>query len=1260
MSMMSSPITISIEEEPGNGTHPEGTSMTSPTCDSERKPHQIHRRMSSKWIPPDAPITQRIIDPIRHRFNKNDAQTRYIKPNWTPTDVPRYKLPNSTNYAGNKIRTTKYSILTFVFKNLYEQLHRWANIYFIVIMLLNWVPALQAFSRYLGMVPVTVILSLTALKDAFEDYRRHRADKRINAQTVHVWSNKDKRFRKMPWEYVIVGDFVHVSVDETIPADILLLRSSDPQGSVFVETSNLDGENNLKQKSVLPKCRELFCERRHENFDPSDIELEIYCNPPDSRLNFIQGNVVYRDRSEDKISSQNVIVRGCQVRNTTFVEGVVLYAGKETKAMLNNGKVRYKRSSLERITNRFVLFCVLILVIMCCTGGGLAIAWLVTKCAHQLNIPYIVLYTSTPLGDGFIDMASFIISYQILVPLSLYITVECIKLGQILFLQLDADLYYEPTDTRIQCKSFTIAEELGQIQYVLSDKTGTLTENKMIFNCCAINGNPFEHSGTSPSSVENTFATEAAKLPVSEDFIPINETLKHALRGISCDPNADPNELSTYYFFLNMAVCNTVMVHRRKHIDDIDNGYTEDGVFYISNSAFYVGAAAPPIMSEPGTPGSIGTTPLPTPTYSRIPSFMKPTDIVRRLSSLGSLFRRGQKVVVGRRKTPGIYEAESPDELCLVKAAKAYGYELRYRSADLVEVVLPYPEGSTERLLDDSERKSIFRVAKVLNFDSDRKRMSIVLDMGEYHLLLCKGADDEILSNLSYQFTESPRGKTIVDNSKRLLNRYSSNGLRTLCMSMRKIPTALYNQWERENDEIEYSDLEDREHQLSLSARRLEQDMEFLGLTAIEDRLQDGVETTISALRRAGIQVWVLTGDKEETALNVAKGCQLFDNETSIICLKTEMDVATANPKDPKFNLLLSSEVVKLLDEGNVEAISLVKRAKAIVCYRMTPGEKAKVVKTVKKQLQGKVLAVGDGANDVPMILSADVGIGLTGQEGMQAVMASDFALSRFRFLHKLLLVHGHWFYYRLANVLLYFLFKNAMFVFILYWAQFYVGFSANGIMDPLYMMLYPIVFTSVQPLAYGILDQDIEAEILMREPSLYKKGLKGTIYTSWNFLVHMLDALWQSAVVYFVALTAYWDTDCEAWQFGFLLASSMYFCNSCHLALMTRCWTKPLLVLNIFFACLHYGFFIAYTSVTSPIFGTKSTPAGVALSSICDLTYWSALYISVILALMPRFFIKLIQNTVYPGLVFKAALAESAQQTHRNNVNGCCALFST
>ncbi|KAE9549828.1 hypothetical protein FO519_006962 [Halicephalobus sp. NKZ332] len=1229
-------------EQASQGTLESQEPQAFPTGSSGRKSYQLHRRASSKWVPLPAPIIQRIIQPIQQRFERQDDQEqRIVEPNWKDSKTPRYLLKNYKKFCDNKISTTKYTVWNFFYKNLYDQMHRWANLYFIGIVILNWCPAVQAFSKYLGMIPVIIILGLTMLKDGFEDFRRHRADNRINEQTVHVWSSEYKKFRKMPWKYIIVGDLVHVSVDETVPADLLLIRSSDSQGGVFVETSNLDGENNLKQKSVLPNCRK-FCEV--ENFDPTSFDLNIYCNKPDSRLNYIHGSVHYGDGTKDRIGAENMVIRGCQVRNTTFVEGVVMYTGKETKAMLNTGSIPYKRSTLERATNLFIVYCVILLAILCISGGGLSIRWYLAHDVHKKNIPYIVLYTSSALGDGIVNMVSFIISYQTMIPLSLYITVEIIKLGQIFFLNSDLDLYYSQTDKRILCRSFTIAEELGQIQYILSDKTGTLTENKMIFKCCSIMGNAYEPSSTRtptlpghPGCQVDQPVDNQSNNSLEDEPIEVNESLKSSLFRVAMDPNCDEIHQAYYYFFLNLTLCNTVMVHSHKHQDKINNGYMEGGIFYVANSSFFLRSNEYPVPDSTPTSGTL--TNVQTPVSSKFAiSIPSAPEIVRKLSSF---FRKKERPFsLQKMKTRRVYEAESPDEYCLVNAARAYGFVLQHRGIESVEFSLPLesPETPDDWRGFEHQRRIKLKIAKVLHFDANRKRMSIILDYDDKKLLLCKGADHEILGNLSPEFCENLRGQTIINNSKLQLERYASDGLRTLCMAMKWISNEEYDQWLNWHERIESSDDSEKEENISQSARSIEKNMELLGLTAIEDRLQDGVPETISSLRRAGIQVWVLTGDKEETALNIARSCQLFENGNTL-CLKTEEDILRAAEIEGRNNIVVSPRMVKFLENKDHPAISVVRRAAAVLCYRMTPSEKASISEMVKKALGGKVLAVGDGANDVPMILSADVGIGISGQEGLQAVMSSDFALARFKYLKKLLLVHGHWFYYRLANVLLYFLCKNATLVLVIYWAQFFSGFSANGVMDPLYMMLYPIIFTVVQPLAFGILDQDIEEEALMREPHLYSKGRNGTVYKSANFFLNIADAIWQSAAIYFISFGAYWDTDCEAWDFGFVLASALFFCNNGHLALMTRCWTSLTVVLHLFFIAVHYCFFFTYTSFSAPIFGTKSTPAFVAVSAINTFTYWGTLFLCIIVALLPRFFFKVLQNTVRPGIVFQAAL---------------------
>ncbi|KAJ8949862.1 hypothetical protein NQ318_010496 [Aromia moschata] len=202
-----------------------------------------------------------------------------------------------------------------------------------------------------------------------------------------------------------------------------------------------------------------------------------------------------------------------------------------------------------------------------------------------------------------------------------------------------------------------------------------------------------------------------------------------------------------------------------------------------------------------------------------------------------------------------------------------------------------------------------------------------------------------------------------------------------------------------------------------------------------------------------------------------------------------------------------------------------------------------------------RTLAIGDGANDVSMIQTADVGIGISGQEGMQAVMAADFALSRFKYLERLLLVHGHWSYDRLAKMILYFFYKNAAFVFLCFWYQLYCGFSGTVMIDQMYLMLYNLLFTSLPPVAIGVYDQVAPYEILRDNPYLYRCGRLGKAYKSSSFWMTMLDALYQSTCIFFICLLAYSETDVDIFEFGTTATTACMFVMVLHAAIEIRSW---------------------------------------------------------------------------------------------------------
>ncbi|MFH4975051.1 hypothetical protein AB6A40_001760 [Gnathostoma spinigerum] len=937
--------------------------------------------------------------------------------------------------------------------------------------------------------------------------------------------------------------------------------------------------------------------------------------------------------------------------------------------MMNNSGPRYKRSSLEVITNRYIICCIITLIAMCLFDGICSIIWL-RSMAYFSSAPFMMVHVYPPLIQGAVNVISSMLNYQILVPLSLYISVELIKLGQAFFISQDMDLYSEEKDRATECRSLNIPEELGQIQYILSDKTGTLTENQMIFRKCSVNGISYGDD-MDIKSLKNSCKTE--------DVV-ISPSLKQYV------VSHWDSDVILSDFFIALTVCNTVVVNNAPRVDSIDEGYAEDGCFISGNSMFYITkedfereekraseeksrkqwtqeaiaikggekgcseAASKYDVKVPEVLLSVSSSSYATQITVQIEddierstvrkissrnSFgIRTSKLQSRLSSLnnsvssfGKRFfngahRRKMKFQMMRQPEKTMYEAESPDELALVYGAKAYGFFLLRRSVDDITVLDPY---SNQR---------IFKIYNVFPFDSHRKRMSIIVRDEIGIVLYCKGADNEIFNALSPSFCHSAEGGRIIKLSRQHLEEFSSQGLRTLCVAMKRLTPFSYEVWNARHTAIEKDEnMKGKDERLRRSIAQMENDLSLIGVTAIEDRLQDGVAETLSDLRRAGIQVWLLTGDKRETALNIARSCNLFPPECTVVNVSDESDVdAIKDLDDDEICLTLCEKGVELLKKPESSLVEAMKRIRSVLCYRMSPATKADVVRVVKKSLKGKVLAIGDGANDVSMIQCADVGIGISGQEGLQAVMASDFAIARFRFLRKLLLVHGHWCYDRLARVLLYFFYKNAAFVFVAFWVQIYNGFSVAPALDELYMMSYSVIFTGVQPIVFGVFEQITNKECLLNDPFLYYVGREGQLYGRFYFWLNMLDALYQSVVIYFFTFLAFWDTNYSYHMFGFFLASSIFVCNNFHLAIETHHWTLGTVMVFMIFFVVHYVFFIIEDLVASPSWEFKDTPALVALRCMETYGYWSTLLFTTVIATFPRFFVHVVVNRIYPS----------------------------
>ncbi|KAI9199397.1 uncharacterized protein BJ171DRAFT_462527 [Polychytrium aggregatum] len=968
-------------------------------------------------------------------------------------------------FPDNSVRTSKYTVWTFLPMNILEQFHRVKREqFFLMIIVLQFLPEFQSTFPLLSAVPLAIILSLNGIKDGVEDYRRHQADRQLNHSvvlTLSDWNNTNmpstvhiedpandpsrRRLSKVPlpgwrltyWSDLHVGDLIYIRNNEAIPADTIILSTSEEGGSCYIETKNLDGETNLKARAALPATQHLSTAD-----DCRNVKMSIDSESPQMNLYSYHGSIAFESDPTDSYPSepvpvgiQNLLLRGSTLRSTDYAIGVVVYTGNDTKVMLNSGSTPFKRSQIERLMNYLVLINFCMLAVICLTN--FAGAYIFSTNWINEHAPWIA-FDQSAIETAFFTLIASIMLYQNIVPISLYVTLEVIKSAQALFIYFDDDMYYSVSDERCIPKSWTLSDDLGQIEYVFSDKTGTLTQNKMEFRQCLIGDRVYGMQFEKPE--ERHQALEKMKAQMTGIYANpyFTADITFVDQDMFRDYQDNPQRRSEIErFFLVLALCHTVVSPKDEHVLE--------------------------------------------------------------------------------------YEAQSPDEFALVTTARNCGFIFVSRNQSIVKLNVL---GSIR----------LYEIMCILEFNSDRKRMSVITkDENGILTLICKGADNVILPRLSRNQDAA------VTTTNEVLHEFAQKGLRTLCLAQRQIPPEEYQTW-LTLFEAACRDLNDREAKIDELAEQIEVDLELIGTTAIEDRLQDGVMTCIEHLRKASIHVWVLTGDKLETAINVGFASKVLDADMTLIILNamTAQDLhrqirdsesliqAEAPLSAASFALVVDGGTLKIVMEAEKtkeEFVQISLSCKSVICCRVSPKQKAEVVQLIKHRLSVMCLAIGDGANDVSMIQAADVGVGISGQEGSQAAMSSDYVIAQFRFLTKLLLSQGHMSYYRISGGILMFFFKSFTWVMVLMWYQILCGFTANIIFDYTFILLYNIIFTSLGPIVIGVFDSHLNQDSLMAFPEIYIIGMRKKLFTYGKFFSGFGWAIYQSLVCAYLPLYVYQDT---------------------------------------------------------------------------------------------------------------------------------------
>uniref|UniRef100_A0A671RP54 Phospholipid-transporting ATPase n=1 Tax=Sinocyclocheilus anshuiensis TaxID=1608454 RepID=A0A671RP54_9TELE len=891
----------------------------------------------------------------------------------------------TTKFCDNHVSTTKYGILTFLPRFLYEQIRRAANAFFLFIALMQQIPDVSPTGRYTTLVPLIFILTVAGIKEIIEDY---------------------VILRNGAWQTVI---WKQVTLLLSLSTSCFSYSTPlEPQAMCYTETSNLDGETNLKIRQGLSLTASF---QSLEELMALSGRLE--CEGPNRHLYDFTGTLRLDNHNPAPLGPDQVLLRGAQLRNTQWVVGIVVYTGPDSKLMQNSTKAPLKRSNVECVTNMQILVLFGILLVMALVSSIGAAIW---NKQHTDEACWYLSRAGDISLNFWYNLLTFIILYNNLIPISLLVTLEVVKFTQALFINWDVEMYYAETDTPAMARTSNLNEELGQVKYLFSDKTGTLTCNVMHFKKCTIAGITYGHFPDLDCDRS------------MEDFRSDNSTEFDDPSLIQNIETNHPTSPQICEFLTMMAVCHTVVPERE-----------------------------------------------------------------------------GNQI---------IFQASSPDEGALVKGAKSLGFVFTARTPHSV-------------IIEARGKEQTYELLNVLEFSSNRKRMSVIVRTPTGKLrLYCKGADNVIFERLNE--TSQYKDLTVAH-----LEQFATEGLRTLCFAYVDLEEGAYQEWLKEYNRVS-TVLKDRAQKLEECYELIEKNLLLLGATAIEDQLQAGVPETIATLMKANIKIWVLTGDKQETAINIGYSCRLVSHGMSLIIVNEDsLDATRATltahcsslgdclRKENELALIIDGQTLKyaLSFEVRQAFLDLALSCKAVICCRVSPLQKSEIVDMVKKHVKAITLAIGDGANDVGMIQTAHVGVGISGNEGMQATNSSDYSIAQFSYLEKLLLVHGAWSYNRVTKCILYCFYKNVVLYIIELWFAFVNGFSGQILFERWCIGLYNVIFTALPPFTLGIFDRPCSQQNMLRFPQLYRITQNAEGFNTKVFWGHCINALIHSIILFWFPL---------------------------------------------------------------------------------------------------------------------------------------------
>ncbi|KAH8712165.1 hypothetical protein GQ44DRAFT_752225 [Phaeosphaeriaceae sp. PMI808] len=999
----------------------------------------------------------------------------------------------TSRFPANAVSNAKYTPWSFLPRTLYNEFSFFINMYFLLVALSQIIPALRLGYLSTYIAPLAFVISITLGKEAMDDITRRRRDAEANSEGYTVLkfeensagngvapgssSRRQRRRRNRGrsadiedeeqrlstrglatctyWEVtkpsrnLKVGDVVKLGKDQRVPADMVLLKSysadTNPptleqeatetpantttddsedtakadnvaamgtSGEAFIRTDQLDGETDWKLRLTSPLTQHL---------DVGEYtRLRVVAGKPDKKVNEFYGTVELEPKqhrhydpheqeaapsSEENqsapLSIDNTIWANTVVASSCSLLAVVVYTGPQTRQALSTSPSRSKTGLLELEINNLT-------------------KWL---CVFTLTLSFVlVAFARFQVIDGhqwYVSMMRFLILFSTIVPVGLRVNLDMGKSVYAWFIEHDQSI--KGTVVRTS----TIPEDLGRVEYLLSDKTGTLTQNEMSMKKI--------HVGTV------SYANEA--------------------------------------------------------MDEVTS--------YVRQCFTPTAGEAPTLV----TPSSAYTVPLTSATRTRREIGSRVRDVVLALALCHNVTPTTEEED-GELVTT--YQASSPDEIAIVRWTEAVGLKLLSRDR----------ESMTLQSCDSGNVVVKVRILNVFPFTSEGKRMGIVVKF--YHGPPTSSTDED--GEIWFYQKGADTVMTTIVAANDWLDEETANmareGLRTLVVARKKLSAQIYQDFSAKFAQASLA-LHNRDTALANVVKEyLENDLELLGVTGVEDKLQKDVKPSLELLRNAGIKIWMLTGDKVETARCIAISSKLVARGQYVhtITKLKRKDLAHSSldflrGKTDACLLIDGESLALMLTHYRQEFISIAVQLPTVVACRCSPTQKADVALLIRTYTKKRVCCIGDGGNDVSMIQAADVGVGIVGKEGRQASLAADFSIEQFHYLTKLLVWHGRNSYKRSAKLSQFVIHRGLIISICQTVYSIASSFEPNALYRDWLLVGYSTIYT-MAPVFSLVLDRDVDESVANLYPELYTELKTGRSLSYKSFFIWVAVSLYQGSII--------------------------------------------------------------------------------------------------------------------------------------------------